>query len=117
MSREKNILLTKTPLFSYWKNNYISKINYSNFFFQLNLLKNVIFYFFIFSISIKFTKLKQNNLKNLYISQIWVNSFNNTIILSFNIYLQKNVLNELDIYDNYIRLKYFYTLTYKNIVV
>lgn len=107
MSSEKKLLLNKLCNHSYWKNNYINKQYYSNFFFQLKLLKNIIFFFFTNNISNNFLN-KKKITKIIYISQIWINSFNNNLIISFNIYLKdKNIYNHI-IPDNYLRLKFLY---------
>jgi hypothetical protein len=116
MSFINKFILTKVPNFHYWKNNYMNNNNYSIFFFQFNLLKNIIYFFFIYSISNKLLK-KKKIIKKLYISQIWINSLNNNLILSFNIYLQKITVNDKKLLDNYLRLKYFYFLIFKTIIV
>lgn len=111
MANSNNLNLLRGGSTIFWKNNIFYTFFYSKLFFQLILIKKIIKIFllnFFF-----FTKQKKKTY--IYLSQIWLNSLNSSIFISLNFSYQIIHLSISSnvIYENYLRLKYFYYLSIK----
>ena len=110
-SKQKHLIL-KLHKNNFWKNNILNK-NYSLLFFQLSLIKIIIKFFFLNSFSSRLLYQKKNK-KNFFMSDMYINSINNSIIISINFLTIKNKENKNITFDNFLRLKYFYSLLNNN---
>ena len=110
MALGRKFLLTKTSKSNFWRNNYINNYNYSNFTFQLNLLKFLINFFFLNSFSSKFLNKKNKTNTSIYVSRVLINSINNILIISFSLYTKIRRMRRDALTDNYIRLKYLVSI-------
>jgi small-conductance mechanosensitive channel len=108
MGQKGKFLLGKVSHNHFWKNNLNFQNDYTNVYFTQLILKKFIDFFFLYSINICLLKKKNSLRKNLYLSQIWLNSFANYIIISFNIKCKYRKLRKRKLLDNFIRLKYYY---------
>ena len=108
MAQRGKFSLIKVNCHHLWKNNFINLNQqlYSRFFFQINLLEKYIHFFFLYPISKYFGKCHISENQKLYLSQIWIHSYNNYIIISFSIKYRDKKIYYKNLIDNYLRLKY-----------